>query len=374
MLLAYLDKQTLKKEMGGWQKMAANKYQKRFFRLYPDMLLMLKKEGDSKPIGMIPLHTVLYVAHVEKEQGGVRFDTIIQADPETWIFSLKAETQEAAKDWVQKLKAGVESSQKLQRRLVTTSKNDKSLQYEVAGKFWKSVQEIALVYHRRQTALAESSPLRRQTVEAQLMEADRRLRQSSVGSSGKQQPDTPLKKSLSRLSTDGLARGLQGAKLVRSGVLLKKSPKGFGLWQERQVELYVDSLVYRDPKNQGDVKGHIPMKLIQQVSKGKRSVYGEVELKVEMIQEEGLKKREYFFKTKDMQEADNWLEDLNRCLAVLGSGLSEDEARVLAKVSAANNALSEGDFQTALHFYQEALRMDPENPEANEGLQQAQTL
>lgn len=103
-------------------------YGTRYFVLYPGYLVWsLKKGGDI--VGMIPLETLHYVAHLEHHNHGKRFDILVHRTPlQRHTFCLLANSREDALTWVKHLK-------------ITMKHFGKGHQasFDTTVKFWKMV-------------------------------------------------------------------------------------------------------------------------------------------------------------------------------------------------------------------------------------------
>eukprot|EP00808_Paulinella_micropora_P027662 g78844.t1 len=121
MLQAYLKKE---------RKMAATLYRSystRYFVLYPGFLVWSVKKG-GEIIGVLPLESFHYVAHLEDYSGGKKFDLLVHQTPlQRHTFSLLARSREDAVTWVKHLK------------IAQKHFGSKKPSFDTTGKFWKNV-------------------------------------------------------------------------------------------------------------------------------------------------------------------------------------------------------------------------------------------
>eukprot|EP00808_Paulinella_micropora_P014658 g43212.t1 len=79
------------------------------------------------------------------------------------------------------------------------------------------------------------------------------------------------------------------------------------------------------------------------------------------------------WKANTADEAEGWVAAINDCITKIRP-LTDMEQKVISLQGAAQRALDEGDYQTALGFYEEAASIDPGNREIATGLERVQLL
>ena len=303
---AWLGKQTVQKSgHNPFDQLKQSKYQKRLFKLYPGLLLYYSQVDYNLaiPDAIVPMETIIFSAHAVKEMEGKRLDLILQAKQEQWIMSLKADSKEQAAEWVEAIKK--EREEVAERAKV--KKIHPHLRYVVEGKFWKEVNQMSITYHRRTHT--------------------RNPRKSAIALSS------------------ALRTGILSRKLASKGLLGK--PK----WEQRECQLYLDTLVERRTKNNSSVTSTIFLRDVQTVAcRTTEPGILCLTMKDSFSGEDTLE-----YKTSGERDAAAWLQSFQICLKRL-QPLPPDKKQSLSAQESGKAAFEAGDYKTALGFFQQAAK------------------